>query len=178
MVLGFAGLVARLFAAPQSHRLATVVALVLALWVAGRGAVAAVPLLSGADTPDVLTRHPLLRSPTLPPSIPIVVSDSATFVQLEHYAPPALNERLRAITVRRGDVQAEFYEDSSQRALDALRRWHALAVVAYDDLGRRKERFVVYGDPSWLLGRLSRDGARLELLGTHQPLLILVTPGS
>ena len=55
-----------------------VTSIVLALWVTGRGIVAATSL-SGAPAPDVLTLHPL-RSARLPPVLPIVVSDVATFV--------------------------------------------------------------------------------------------------
>ncbi len=98
MVLGFTGLVAGAIAGARSARLAVVTSVVLALWVAGRGVVAALPLLSGAPAPDVLTLHPLLRSARLPPVLPIVVSDVATFVQLEHYATPTMRSRLRAIT--------------------------------------------------------------------------------
>ena len=106
MVLGFAGLVAGAIAGARSARIAVVTSIVLALWVAGRGVVAAVPLLSGAPAPDVLALHPLLRSARLPAVLPIVVSDVATFVQLEHYAPPALRSRLRAITAPPDDQVA------------------------------------------------------------------------
>jgi len=178
MVLGFAGLAAGALADARSARIAIVTSIVLSLWVAGRGVVAAAPLLSGAPPPDVLTLHPLLRSARLPPALPIVVSDVATFVQLEHYATPAMRSRLRAITAPPDD-RAENYEDTSGRALDSLSRWHHVAVVRYDDLVRGREPFLAYGDGSWLPRRLSRDGARLELIGaTFERVLILVTPGS
>jgi len=179
MVLGLAGLVAGAVAGARSGRIAVVTSIVLALWVTGRGIVAAVPLLTSAPAPDVLTFHPLLRSARLPPVLPIVVSDVATFVQLEHYAPPAMRSRLRAITAPFDDQAPEYYEDSSSRALESLSRWHHVAVVRYDDLVRGREPFLAYGDGSWLPRRLSRDGARLELIGaTFEKVLILVTPGS
>ena len=179
MVLGFAGLVAGALAGARSARLAVVTSIVLALWVTGRGIVAAMPLLTSAPAPDVLTLHPLLRSARLPPVLPIVVSDVATFVQLEHYAPPTMRSRLRAITAPLDNQAPEYYEDSSLRALDSLSRWHHVAVVRYDDLVRGREPFLAYGDGSWLPRRLSRDGARLELIGaTFEKVLILVTPGS
>jgi hypothetical protein len=179
MVLGLAGLVAGAIAGARSGRIAVVTSIVLALWVTGRGIVAAVPLLTSAPAPDVLTFHPLLRSARLPPVLPIVVSDVATFVQLEHYAPPAMRSRLRAITAPFDDQAPEYYEDSSSRALESLSRWHHVAVVRYDDLVRGREPFLAYGDGSWLPRRLSRDGARLELIGaTFEKVLILVTPGS
>jgi hypothetical protein len=177
MVLGFAGLVAAALAGARSARVAVVTSIVLALWVAGRGVIAAMPLLSGAPAPDVLTLHPLLRSARLPGVLPIVVSDVATFVQLEHYAPPAMRSRLRAITAPLDDQTPE-YSDTSRRALDSLSRWHHLAVVRYEELVRGRETFVAYGDGSWLPQRLSRDGARVELIGARfEKVLILVTPG-
>ena len=179
MVLGFAGLAAGAMAGARSARIAVVTAIVLALWVAGRGVIAAMPLLSGAPAPDVLTLHPLLRSARLPAVLPIVVSDVATFVQLEHYAPPSMRSRLRAITAPLDDQAPRYSEDTSRRALDSLSRWHHVTVVRYDDLVRGREPFLAYGDGSWLPRRLSRDGARLELIGaTFEKVLILVTPGS
>jgi hypothetical protein len=109
--------------------------------------------------------------------LPIVVSDVATFVQLEHYVPPAMRSRLRAITAPLGDQTPE-YSDTSRRALDSLSRWHHLEVVRYEELVRGRETFVAYGDGSWLPQRLSRDGARVELIGARfEKVLILVTPG-
>jgi hypothetical protein len=179
MVLGFTGLAAGALAGARSARIAVITSIVLALWVTGRGIVAAAPLLTGAPAPDVLTLHPLLRSARLPPVLPIVVSDVATFVQLEHYAPPMLRSRLRAVTAPFNHEAPEYYEDSSSRALDSLSHWHHVAVVRYDDLVRGRQPFLAYGDGSWLPGRLSRDGARLELVGaTVEKVLILVTPGS
>jgi hypothetical protein len=178
MVLGFAGLAAGAIAGARSARVAVVTVIVLALWVTGRGVIAAMPLLSGAPAPDVLALHPLLRSARLPPVLPIVVSDVATFVQLEHYAPPKMRSRLRAITAPLDDQAPQYYEDTTRRALDSLSRWHHVAVVRYDDLVRGREPFLAYGDGSWLPRRLSRDGARLELIGTaFEKVLILVTPG-
>ena len=136
-------------------------------------------MLSGAPAPDVLTLHPLLRSARLPPVLPIVVSDVATFVQLEHYATPTMRSRLRAVTAPLDEQAPQYYEDSSRRALESLSRWHHVTVVRYDELVRGREPFVAYGDGSWLPRRLSRDGARLELIGaTFERVLILVTPGS
>jgi len=176
MALGFAGLVGRFLATPRAQRLGTIAAIVLSVWVAGRGAVAAAPLVSGA-APDVLASHPLLRSPLLPSSLPIVVSDVATFIQLDHYAPPALRSRLRAITRPQDEQLLPYYEDSSVRALESLASWHPVSVIQYRDLIGRNERFVLYGDPGWFTSRLSRDGAQLHLIGvTYQHLLILVTP--
>ena len=176
MALGFASLVGRFLATPQAPRLGTIAAVVLAVWVAGRGAVAAAPLVSGT-APDVLALHTLLRSPVVPSSLPIVVSDVATFIQLDHYAPPELRSRLRAITRPPDEQGLPYYEDSSVRALDSLASWHPVAVVQYHELIRRNQRFVLYGDPGWFTSRLSRDGAQLDLIGvTYQHLLILVTP--
>jgi hypothetical protein len=144
-----------------------------------RGFISAAPLLSGAQAPGLFTVHPLLASPRLPPALPIVVSDGATYIQLERYAPPALRRRLRAITVPHDPLTGEYYSDTSTRSLEALARWHPMVFVQYDDLVHRKEPFLAYADASWLPRRLARDGARLELIGTtYQNLLILVTPAS
>jgi dolichyl-phosphate-mannose-protein mannosyltransferase len=177
MVLGFAGLIGQFLGSARSIHLCRLSAIVLAMWVMARGIVAAAPLLSGGPLPDVFTIHPLLASPTLPPSLPIVVGDGAAYIQLEHYAPPALGRRLRAVLAPQ-DPPGASYSDTSKRGLEGLARWHPMAVVRYEDLLRRREPFLAYADASWLPHRLARDGARLELLGaTFEDSLILVTPG-
>jgi hypothetical protein len=178
MVLGLAGAVAAALASSRSSRVVALAACVLATWVTARGAVAVIPLLSGAPAPDVLAKHSLLRSTRLPPSLPIVVTDVGTFLQLEHYGPPALTSRLRAIAASRDDQVPEYYEDSSRRALEALSHWRQLAIVRSADLVRSKQPFLAYGDGGWLPRRLSGTGARLEFLGASLGnVLVLVTPG-
>jgi hypothetical protein len=161
LVLGFGGVVGILSGTSRSLRPAVLLA-VLGAWLIGRSALYASLLLSGP--PDPLQRHPMLHVAVAEPSLPIVLSNDATYTQLNHYGPPGLTRRLSIVMPPR-DLSVPRSEDSSERSMRALNRWQPVKIEEYADMIRRRTPFYIYGDARWLTLQVMHDGARVELVG-------------
>jgi hypothetical protein len=172
MVLGFAGLAAMLLA--PAREASRVLLVVLSLWLTGRGLSHAAPLLG--PPPELLTRHPTLRMALTEPGLPIVVTNDALYTQLNHYGADDLKKRLLVVMPPVDPVAGRF-EDSSERAMRALSRWHPIAIAEYDELRAAGRPYYVYGDKHWLLVQIRADGGRAEMLGEgFGHTLVRVTP--
>lgn len=172
MVLGLAGVAALLIAPARDA--ARVLVVVLSLWLAGRGATHARPLLG--PPPELLARHSALRLALSEPDLPIVVINDALYTQLDHYGTDDLKKRLMIVMPPDEPVVGRF-QDSSERAMRALSRWRPIRLVEYDDLSAAGRPYFVYGDKHWLLVQIRSDGAHAEMLGEgFGHTLLRVTP--
>ncbi|MEZ5353333.1 MAG: hypothetical protein R2762_11905 [Bryobacteraceae bacterium] len=93
------------------------------------------------------------------PSLPIVVSDGQTFLELNYYADPATAARLVFLTDRPAALR-HMRTDCYDRIMPILTRWfpiHGRVIPAADFLSRR-QRFLIYGtrerEHTWLPQRL------------------------
>jgi hypothetical protein len=92
---------------------------------------------------------------------PIVVNHRHAFLEYYHYAPPPLRGRLRFLVDL--DAAARDGEDTSDRALAGLRRVSPVPVEDYRSFVSSHDRFWVSGTDGWLIGRLLKEGARLNM---------------
>lgn len=161
MVLGFGGVIGILTGTSRSLRPAALLA-VLTVWLGARSVLYATLLVTAA--PDPLERHPMLRAAMQGPDLPIVLSNDATYTQLEHYAPRELTSRI-TIVMPPADLSVPRSEDSSERSMRALNRWRPVKIEEYTDVIRRTVPFYIYGDARWLTLQVMHEGARVELVG-------------
>jgi hypothetical protein len=110
--------------------------------------------------------------------LPIVASDSFTFMELGHYAPRELAARL----VYLADPGLSLHyldDDSDDRALLALKPWFPFKIERYGPYMASQRRFLVYGSlgGNWLLSELIAADMRIELRGRNaNKLLFLISP--
>ena len=101
-----------------------------------------------------------------PPSLPVVVSDAHTFLELSYYSA-GIRKDLVALS---DPVSAVRYTgtDSVDVNLDILARYAPVAVIDYRTFARTHTNFVLVsngGRWDWWPGRLTQDGHHLSLLG-------------
>jgi 4-amino-4-deoxy-L-arabinose transferase-like glycosyltransferase len=109
--------------------------------------------------------------------LPIAVARSHRFLQLAHYAEPALAQRLVYLSDREASLRFLRHE-TDELALRGLSSVIALRVVDFGDFTRTHERFYVYGNYGWLVPTLEERGAELEEIATEgdQPLFLVQMP--
>jgi hypothetical protein len=103
--------------------------------------------------------------------LPVVVSEGHDYLELDHYAPRALAQRLVFIADPEAAV-AYHRPDTNDRNLLILRDFAQLRVIEYARLKNSKPtfEFLLYSaptpenDPDWFVGRLIDDGWTLERL--------------
>jgi hypothetical protein len=109
---------------------------------------------------------------------PVVVTDAFDFLQLAHYAPPALAPRL--VYLSNADPSGPHpCRDPKDAALHRLRDWAPLQVADYGPFLAAHRTFLVYGDAGPLRPALEGDGVRFEVQGVdQQTVLFRCTSGS
>jgi 4-amino-4-deoxy-L-arabinose transferase-like glycosyltransferase len=108
--------------------------------------------------------------------LPVVVSDPLAFLQLTHYAPPALAARLVYLSDPDASLRHAGW-DTSDRALRELRRWAALNVADYGPFRAAHSCFLVYGRAGWLRPALEADGVHFEPCGGQDTALFIARVG-
>jgi hypothetical protein len=144
----------------RSRRAELAVVAVLLLAFAARQAGGAVSLVRSAPDPLGARRH--VVSPNQPRE-PVVVSHALAFVPMVHYASSDARHGLVYLT-RPADVVRQIGGDTAGRALTLLSRVTPMDVEPYDTFVAAHQRFYVFGPKSWLVPKLLRDGASIELL--------------
>jgi hypothetical protein len=118
-------------------------------------------------------KHPRQLNPetfrSLHPDLPIVVSNGATFVEMNQHETPEVVARLYYIKDRTAAIKYDgtnYYYDFE--ALDDMKRAgfpFAGNVEPYPQFIAKHREFLIYADPfEWLPLKLEQDGAELTLL--------------
>jgi hypothetical protein len=107
---------------------------------------------------------------------PVVCSDPHLFLILSQYAPPELRSRLEYLADPAESMRYLGHNVVERGMLDSVKPWFGLNVQSYRrslDSGRP---FLLVGDPqnflNWVLQASVASGARLELKGRHQQVLL------
>jgi hypothetical protein len=139
----------------------------------GAGLLAFFLAISISDEWPQLAAPPLLREAEsvnaelarLPPSQdPIVIADHHAFMELSHYAPPALRERLLYLVNPGLDVRF-LHNDTGALLMEALRNRTSLHIVDLDQaLAEHKHFFVAANPIDYLPNYLAAHGWRVTLL--------------
>jgi hypothetical protein len=112
--------------------------------------------------------HTSTRYRSIQPDLPLVAASGLTFLEMDHYEPPDLVERLYYLTDREAAIRythADVFE-----TLPGLQRWFPVGakVQAYRTFVREHNRFLVLCTPGhpmdWLLSKLKDDGATIRLV--------------
>jgi 4-amino-4-deoxy-L-arabinose transferase-like glycosyltransferase len=116
-----------------------------------------------------------------PDGLPIAISDSLWFTRLAHYAPPDLAPRIIYLADADASLRYLGHNSIEKGMLDLIKPWFRLNVEEYRHFISAKERFLVYGKPTyflnWLIFELERTGMRIEMQGRNGDfLLFLVHP--
>ncbi len=149
-------------AAAQPRVAVAALLVVLAPWFAARH-VAALVRAARAEPASVIS--PLLTAGPLP----VVDEDPISFLQVAHYAPPALAGRIYYLADV-SEARRLAGADSAERSILALAAISPLQVAPYAGFVHEHPRFLLYTTDrrwSWLRGRLTADRARIELTA-HQ----------
>ena len=96
----------------------------------------------------------------------MVVSDPHLFLEVAHFASPALASRLVYVSDPEASVRY-IGNDTAERALRGLRHWADIHVEDYRPFLAAHQRFLVYGTFRWLKDALEKDAARLEVAGRN-----------
>lgn len=102
-------------------------------------------------------------------SLPIVVQEPLSFLELLHYSSPAMASRLKYLA---DPAAARLYtgSDSADRGLLALQKWVPIHVEDPKCFLAANERFLLYWQPGpfgWLLSELSEHGAEMRVLNAQ-----------
>lgn len=103
--------------------------------------------------------------------LPIVFSDAGIYVEIWHYAPPALFRR--AVTLPDPETAVKYTNtDTVDKLVVALRPYAPPGIQHFDEFSAAHPRFLLYsnGSPAdWWPARLSHDGYHVQRLYTHAP---------
>jgi hypothetical protein len=162
MVIGAGGLVVGLFAlaAKVSERTGAVLAGLLML------AVMVAPIRKAFEKPRLLESEDAMKEAIGLPhdNTAIVVADHHVFMELYHYTPERLRNRLVYSLNRDLDIRyLEF--DTGALLMDAIRKRDHLPIVDYKEILNRYDRFYVVSSPGhYLPTMLHLDGRRVRVL--------------
>lgn len=107
-------------------------------------------------------------------SMPMLVSDGLTFVELTHYAPRALVDRL-AYALKPPSVIARTGTDTENRALQQLARLTSvLRLERFETFLARDRPFAVIGRTSWVMEELRARGLPLQWLAADGDVQLFV----
>lgn len=171
-IVGIAGLVAAGLHASGTIALRTV-STVLLLAFAAQSASRALDWRVPPRAPAalaVVTSH----ATSLLTSMPMLASDGLTFVELAHYAPRELVDRL-AYALKPPSVIARTGTDSENRALEQLARLTSvLRLERFETFLARERPFAVIGRASWVIDELRARGLPLQWLAAEGDLQLFV----
>ena len=102
--------------------------------------------------------------------LPLVVSDSMAYLQIQHYASPGLRRRVVALV---DPASAVFYlgNNSVDKGMLALRQLIPLNVYDFSQFAATHRSFLLYSNGSdfdWLPSRLLQDGDTMRLLADEE----------
>jgi hypothetical protein len=109
-----------------------------------------------------------MRYRSIQPDLPLVAASGLTFLEMDHYEPPDVVERLYYLTDR--DAAIRYTHATVSDGMPVLQRWFPIRakVEAYRDFVRQHNRFLVWCKPGhpldWLLSKLKDDGAKIRLI--------------
>jgi len=112
--------------------------------------------------------------------LPIVTSDSHTFMTLAHYAPREITSRL----VYLADTQASLRHigfTSVDQGMVNLKPWFRLPIEEYASYVASQQQFLVYGSIgwlNWLVSELTATNRRIELKGRDRENLLFLVSAS
>jgi 4-amino-4-deoxy-L-arabinose transferase-like glycosyltransferase len=101
--------------------------------------------------------------------LPIVVSDFNTYVQVYHYAPPELRQRILTL-VDPGKSWIYTGTDTAEKIAVILRSYAPLTILDFAPFAANHPVFLLYSNRAegdWWPARLLHDGHRLQLLAVH-----------
>jgi hypothetical protein len=173
-VIGVAILVSTGSSAATGRSKAAGAALVLLLggWFAGSAASTVLGLLA---TPQGETLPGQAPFEQLRPELPVVISSGLLFLELDHYAPPAVAGRLHYLMddeIARKKTGSDVFDKSFL----VFRRWFPIRgrLEDYKTFLAAHPKFLLYGyssfDLDWLIPELIEDGAKMTYLGQQGPL--------
>jgi hypothetical protein len=107
-------------------------------------------------------------------SLPIATAESLTFLELSHYAPPAVRSKLVYLADRGLAKHWLGFTSTESGMYSLVGPWFGTNVVNYRDFIVEHPRFLLFGnlDLSWVDKQLRSDGWTLDFRGT-QPNKIL-----
>jgi hypothetical protein len=117
--------------------------------------------------PAALARMSTFLDSKCKEQLPIAVAGSHLFLELAHYAPPALAPRLVYVTDPEASLR-HLRADTDDLALRGLSRVTAVPVVDLSRFLAANSWFYVYGDDGWLLPELKARGADVEEIGQEE----------
>jgi hypothetical protein len=116
--------------------------------------------------------NPISSQPLLGEAIqrgPVVIDDYLLFLQAWYYLPPESQSRVLYLSDPPSAVKYTG-TDTAEVNLLAFRHWYPVPDFEYTTKAVPGAALLVYhhaGRPTWLLNRLTRDGARIELLASQ-----------
>ncbi len=163
-----------------SDRPAIAAMLMLALGVFYTGLAAIHLKYAARDRAELARAEQLIRSRGAD-GLPIVPSDLQMFMALAHYAPPDIASRLVYLADPEASLRHLGHNSVEKGVLDLLKPWFGLKVEEYDRFMATGQQFLVCGKAdhilNWLFSELGAAGARVELRGRdNDVLLFLVSP--
>jgi hypothetical protein len=94
--------------------------------------------------------------------MPVVISNPITYLQMDHYA--SFDGAARFTYLASPERSREILgQDTSDRALWALRDWVAPRLTDYDSFVRKSKHFLVFSNEAWLIPALVEEGASIKL---------------
>lgn len=169
-VIGLAGLIAAGLHASGTLALRTFAAGLLIALIAQSAA----RIFEFRDAPRLPASLTVLTTPAVP-SIPILVSDGLTFVELAQYAPAPLVARL-VYGLKPPSVIARTGTDSENRALALLAKLRpSLHLERFEAFASRRP-FAVIGRPSWVFEELRARNLPLQLLARDGEIALFLVP--
>ncbi len=155
----------------RSKAVGAALVLLLAGWFVFSTAAWAAGLFAAPQEEALLGKVPFER---LRPELPVVISSGLLFLEMDHYAPPAVASRLCYLMdeeIARKKTGADVFD----KGFLVSRRWYPIRghLEDYRSFLAAHPKFLLYGYSSfeldWLIPQLIEDGAKMTYLGKRGP---------